>query len=340
MRRLLATGAVVTASLGVFAGDALADSTSTAQKKPTSSTTPGPPATPPQKASAKLYFDGVFVVHHGVVTLPGRNVAVHGFVFPYVAGQSVQINAYIGKKLLASRRMAVKPSAGKPYGSFTATVKAPRPGIVRVQVTHPRSSQMSGFFAQRAFAALNPHVGSGATGPLVDLIQQRLSALHVFVPQTGRFDEQTGLALDAYHRLLGWGEGSQNADQRTLAALMDGRGTFRVRYPNDGNHVEGNLGIQVLALINGSQVYRIYPISSGKPSTPTILGRFQVYYRVKGYLPDGMYYSSFFYRGYAVHGYDPAPDYPASHGCMRLPIIDAIGVFDWLSYGDWVDVYQ
>jgi len=83
----------------------------------------------------------------------------------------------------------------------------------------------------------------------------------------------------------------------------------------------------------------IYPISSGKPSTPTILGDFQVYSRVPGYLPDGMYYSDFFIRGYAIHGYDPAPDYPASHGCMRLPIVDAISAFNWLALGDWVDVY-
>jgi hypothetical protein len=46
-------------------------------------------------------------------------------------------------------------------------------------------------------------------------------------------------------------------------------------------------------------VHRIYPISSGKPSTPTILGRFRVYLKVPGYLPDGMYFSNFFYRGYA-----------------------------------------
>jgi lipoprotein-anchoring transpeptidase ErfK/SrfK len=96
----------------------------------------------------------------------------------------------------------------------------------------------------------------------------------------------------------------------------------------------------VLALIYGSTVYRIYPISSGKPSTPTILGRFRVYLRVPGYLPDGMYYSDFFHGGYAIHGYDPAPDYPASHGCMRLPVVDAISVFNWLNYGDVVDVYS
>ena len=48
-----------------------------------------------------------------------------------------------------------------------------------------------------------------------------------------------------------------------------------------------------------------------------------------------MYYSDFFSGGYAIHGYDPAPDYPASHGCMRLPITDAIFVFNWLLSATW-----
>jgi lipoprotein-anchoring transpeptidase ErfK/SrfK len=103
--------------------------------------------------------------------------------------------------------------------------------------------------------------------------------------------------------------------------------------------VEGDLSAQLLALIDHGRVQVIYPISSGKPSTPTILGRYRVYERVPGYLPDGMYYSDFFIRGYAVHGYDPAPDFPASHGCLRLPISDAISAFDWLALGDIVDVY-
>src|SRR5947209_19960522 len=104
-------------------------------------------------------------------------------------------------------------------------------------------------------------------------------------------------------------------------------------------HADSYLGLQLLDLINGSQVVAIYPISSGKSSTPTILGSFRVYRKTPGYLPDGMYFSSFFYSGYAIHGYNPAPDYPASHGCMRLPIVDAIWVFHWLNYGDWVDTY-
>jgi hypothetical protein len=212
-------------------------------------------------------------------------------------------------------------------------------GIVRVKVTHARTPQMLGFLAVRAVNSLSPHAGFGSGGAFVALIQQRLAALHLYVPQTGVYDQKTGLALDAYHRLLGWGT-SQSLDPATIGALMAGRGAFHVRYPHDGTHVEGDLGNQLLALIYGSKVYAIYPISSGKPSTPTVLGHFHVYERTPGYLPDGMYYSSFFYGGYAIHGFDPAPDYPASHGCMRLPIVDAISVFDWLNYGDVVDVYS
>ena len=128
-------------------------------------------------------------------------------------------------------------------------------------------------------------------------------------------------------------------DGRTISYLLDGFGEFKVRFPSHGRHAEGNLSLQLLALTDGSNVERIYPISSGKPSTPTVLGDFHVYSKVPGYLPDGMYFSNFFIGGYAIHGYNPAPDYPASHGCMRVPIVDATSIYGWLEIGNWVDVY-
>jgi hypothetical protein len=191
---------------------------------------------------------------------------------------------------------------------------------------------------RRSLGALDTHVRFGSRGAFVRLMQQRLAALHFYVPQTGVYDQGTGLAIDAYHRLLRWGT-SENLDGATIERLLDGYGSFRVRFSGHGRHAEGNLSLQLLALIDGSRVQAIYPISSGKPSTPTILGDFHVYSKVPGYLPDGMYDSNFFIRGFAIHGYDPAPDFPASHGCMRLPIVDAPSVFGWLAIGDWVDVY-
>ena len=324
MRRLVlsATAAAATLSLWLCAGPALAAGANAAVS-----------------GEAHLYLTGAFFVHRNAVTVPGRPVEVQGFVRPYVPGQTVEVKSYVGRRLVKTDRLRVKPD-GPSLGAFTERLRSPAAGIVRVRVTHARTPQMGGFSAQRALAALTPAVGFGARGLMVDLLQQQLAALHLYIPQSGVFDQQTALALDAYHRLLGWGEGNENADPHTIADLLDGQGAFRVRYPGDGKHVEGDLGNQVLALIYGSRVDRVYPISSGKPSTPTVLGRYRVYYRVPGYLPDGMYYSSFFTGGYAIHGYNPAPDYPASHGCMRLPISDAVSVFDWVAMGDRVDVYR
>ena len=333
MRRRLAT---CTATVGVAlvtlwlaAGAALAAGSP--------ATAPHAPASP-VKAQLHLYLAGTFAVHHDLVTVPHRAVEVRGFVRPYIAGQWVKVTATVGRRRFKSGRLRVK-LAGRNIGGFTVKLDSPAAGIVRVTAVHARTPQMVGFTGRRAVAALNPQAQSGARGLFVDLIQQRLAALHLYMPQSGVFDQQTALALNAYHRLLGWGEGNTSLDVRTVADLLDGRGTFHVRHPRDGRHAEGDLANQLLALIDGTHVQTIYPISSGKPSTPTVLGHFRIWYRVPGYLPDGMYFSSFFYQGYAIHGYDPAPDYPASHGCMRLPISDAISAFRWLGMGDWVDVY-
>jgi L,D-transpeptidase catalytic domain len=312
--------------------------TTTTSTSTTTTTTPAPPQPPAKRGSLKLYMFDAFFVHRQPVIVPGRMLHVDGVVRPYVPGQWVTVKSYLGRKLIKTDRLRIKPSPKHSYGRFSERLRSTGVGNVSVQVTHEHTAQLLRFKSTRTVASLNTNVGFGSTGPFVDLIQQRLAALHIWTPQTGIYDGGTGLAIDAYHRLLRWGT-SQSLGPNTVNAILNGTGAFTVRYPNQGRHAEGNLGLQLLALIDGSKVQYIFPISSGKPSTPTILGSFRVYRRVQGYLPDGMYFSSFFTGGYAIHGYNPAPDYPASHGCMRLPIPDAIPAYNWLTFGDWVDTY-
>jgi len=355
MRRQLAlyaaTLTAVIAALGAAAGSATADGTATATTPttttPPTTTAPTPPPktpppkskpAPPAKASITVLLPDAFVVSGKTVTVPGRTLTATGVVRPYVPNQWAIVKTFLGKKLIKTAKLRLKPASNHRSASFTEKLRSPGAGILRIKVTHARTPQQVGFSSERAVGVLNEQVGFGSRSPLVSLIQHRLADLHVYVPQSGVYDQHTGLAIDAYHRLLGRGF-SQEADPAAINALLNGEGSFHVRFPRDGKHVEGNLHTQLLALIYGSKVYRIYPISSGKPSTPTILGHFRVYLRDPGFLPDGMYYSDFFIRGFAIHGYDPAPDYPASHGCMRLPITDAISVFDWLAIGDVVDTY-
>ena len=285
----------------------------------------------------KLTLEGLFSVHGSGVSVPHRTVILSGTVAHYVPGQRLQLVASVGGHVFMRRALSIARRAGR--GHFKTTLRAPRAGRVRVELRHVRNRRMHSFVRSVGYTVLDNSAGPGAAGRFVELVQQQLAALHLYIPQTGVFDQGTELALDAYHRLLGKGEGHITLDPATLTDLLNGVGRFHVRYPSQGQHAEGDLSDQVLAFTDGSKVHWLFPISSGKPSTPTIIGNFQVYYKEPNYTPDGMFYSDFFHGGYAIHGYDPAPDYPASHGCMRLPMVDAIPAFNWIQMGDWVDTY-
>jgi hypothetical protein len=354
MRRHLASAtaalAASAASTGVLAAGASAATSTTPkptpqpghQATPVHGTKPGhqakakpAPRPAPAKASAKLYLYDAFFVGHHTVDVPGRTVTVTGYVSHYVPDQRISVSAHLGAKRIASSKVRLVKATHGDAGMFTAKFHPGKAGMLHLKAVHARSPRLQGFATGRGIEILPE---SPSSKLYTELVQDHLAKLHVYMPLSHTWDAQTELAVTAYHRLIGRGT-SSTLDHATLMDLLDGRGTFTVRYPHQGRHAEGNLATQLVALIDGAQVKRIYPMSSGKPSTPTILGSYQIYRRTPGYLPDGMYYSDFFIRGYAIHGYDPAPDYPASHGCMRLPISDAVSAFNWLDLGDWVDVY-
>jgi hypothetical protein len=323
-RLVLALAVLTLAAAGAPAG-ALAAGSSSKAARPVAATPVG------------VELQGLFSVHGQKVTVPERAVILSGMVARFVPRQKILLVASMGSHVFKRELLWIADRGGR--GHFQARLSAPQPGNVRVRLYHARNTKMLSFVRFASYTALDNKMPPGASGRFVQLVQQRLAALHIFIPQTGVYDQGTELALDTYHRLLGKGEGQTWLDPATLTDLLNGVGSFHVRYADHGAHAEGDLSDQVLALTNGSQVHWLFPISSGKPSTPTILGNYQVYRKQPGYLPDGMYFSDFFTGGYAIHGYDPAPDYPASHGCMRLPIVDAISAYDWIQMGDWVDTY-
>ncbi|HWC87263.1 MAG TPA: L,D-transpeptidase [Solirubrobacteraceae bacterium] len=306
----------------------------------TTPATPVPPAVPaPVDGHLRVALDRVFAVHRQDVTVTGQVLHINGVATPYVPGQVITVEVRRGRRLLKSETLRLRPSASGGDGRFSMRFSSPASGRLSITAVHAATAQQMRFAAAaKKLDVVVPRAGPGARGLFVSLIQSRLAALHYAVPRDGVYDQLTASAVLAYRKVRGWNR-IYSLDSGVVRGLLEGSGTFQVRYPNQGRHVEADLTDQTLALINGSKVYAIYPISSGKPSTPTILGTYHVYERTPGYLPDGMYFSSFFIRGYAIHGYDPAPTYPASHGCLRLPIGDAIAVYNWIQYGTTVDVY-
>jgi len=122
--------------------------------------------------------------------------------------------------------------------------------------------------------------------------------------------------------------------------LLMGRGAFRPRY-HTGHHVEVDISRQVMALVDGDKVVATFHVSTGKPSTPTVRGTYHFYRKDPGYNSEGMYYSVYFIRGYATHGYNPVPMHEAaSHGCVRNPIPFSVYIYNWINLGDAIHIYE
>ncbi len=271
--------------------------------------------------------------------LTGERLVVSGVVKPFVADQQVVVRFERDGRTVATHTVGVLP-ASNGTGRFRLGYASPRPGVVAASAVHVTSPQMSAFTAQaRSVRFIDANMSQGAHGPGVWLLQSKLSALHYAVPLNSVFDEGTGRAVIAYRKLTGLAR-VPSTDTRVFQLLRKGAGRFHVRYLRDGRHVEADLARQVLAEIErGGRVHRIYTISSGKPSTPTVLGRFQVYLKTPGVNSEGMVDSNYFIRGYAIHGYPEVPTYAASHGCLRVPIPDAPAIYAWVRVGTPVDVY-
>ena len=295
---------------------------------PTTPTTPVPPPAPVPVA-AKIRVALKHVGHVGrPLILAGHGFGVLGKVTPYVAGQRVVVRFRRLGRVVHQETVTIKRAAGGK-GRFLVGWAPKRRGKLRIDVTHDATPQMAAAHVNApGVEALADHAIFGATNRTV-LIMQRLLRQTGYVPNhRGLFGPKTARAVLAFRKMMSMPR-TTAVTPKFLSRLLK----------HQGRHAEGDLTHQVLALIDGDKVERLYPISSGKPSTPTVLGTYRIYMRTPGYLPDGMYYSSFFTGGYAIHGYDPSPTYPASHGCMRTPIPDAIEIYNWLALGDYVDTY-
>jgi peptidoglycan hydrolase-like protein with peptidoglycan-binding domain len=270
----------------------------------------------------------------------GKRIVLRAVVTPYVAGQSVKVSFYREGRRIEVRIVSVLPMRGGS-GQFRISFASRDAGLVQARAAHYATPLQAEFTARSPrFRFVWPNLGAGSQGQSVRLLQSELNVLHYVVPLNGTFDEGTGRALIAFRKMTGLGR-VEYAGTDVFDRIAHGGGSFRVHYPGDGRHVEADLTRQVLAEIErGGHVRALYTMSSGKPSTPTVIGRFQVYSKTPGENAEGMVDSNYFIRGYAIHGYHEVPTYAASHGCLRIPIPDAPAVFGWVQTGMPVDVYN
>jgi L,D-transpeptidase catalytic domain len=321
------------------AGPAAAQDPATSTTGPTGlSTTTAPAATlAPIKVRFKLENEGRLPVS-AVIT--GGRLRVVGSVTPYIADQTIFVRTFRGDRKLATRGVPIT-NAGNGVGHFVALIGVGgRPASLTVRISHPASDLQAGIdVAPRRLPVVSPSVAPGQRSAVVRLLQQELAELHYAVPSSGVFDDATQRAVIAFRKMTDQ-DRTDEANRAVFERLAVGAGTFKVRYPDQGAHFEGDLTHQVLAeVLPHGKVRRLYEMSSGKPSTPTVIGNFQIYLKTFGTNEKGMVDANYFIRGYAIHGYAEVPTYAASHGCLRIPVPDAEAVYSWAQYGDPVDVY-
>lgn len=266
-------------------------------------------------------------------------VKVRGTLTPYVAGQKVIVRFYRGAKKLRVVEVSVKRD-GK-VGRFTVGYAPKKTGRLTVRAVHRETDELASITAKGVGVDVLPRrVAPGAKGATVRIMQEHLDRLGYVVGKRGVFDARTARAVLAFRKVTGMARTSQ-ANEEVFARIARGGGRFKVKFPKHGRHVEADISRQVLALIGANgKVERIYPTSTGAPATPTILGSFKVYRKDQGTNAIGMVHSAYFIRGYAIHGYKSVPTYNASHGCLRVPIPDAMNIFRWVRYGTRVDTYR
>jgi lipoprotein-anchoring transpeptidase ErfK/SrfK len=306
---------------------------------PTTPTTPVEPPTPkPVAGKASMSVHGGQATKKTRYYAPSQEVVVRGVVKPAVPGEVLTLYALRHGK--ASKQVRRKVRRG---GRYEFRFKVGNAGGVRLVVKHRKSDAQAKFQTRReTIQVVNWQAGAGSSGVKVLLLQRGLLKMGFATPVTGSFDGLTANAVNVFRKTNGMGRDGY-ATTSVYAKVLRGEGAFKLRYPNSGTHgkhVEFDWSRQVLVLADHGKPYRVYHVSSGKPSTPTVFGSFRFYRQEPGTNSHGMVYSSYFIGGYAIHGYASVPNYAASHGCLRVPIPNALSIFRWVKLGDRIFVYR
>jgi len=210
---------------------------------------------------------------------------------------------------------------------------------IRTEVT-PNEGYASTVRVLRANVVL-PRLSLGARGVAVSQLGDQLRRLRYAAPSGGAFD---GRMLDAVYAFQKVHDLSRTGvvDARFWRALSSPR-MPSPRFEQPAAHIEVNKGLQVLYIVRGSRLALIVPISTaGVAGTFTPVGTFAVYRKVVGFDPSPLgtlYDPLYFTGGYAIHGNPSVPPYPASHGCVRIPMWVAPLLYRTVPYGETVYVY-
>jgi peptidoglycan hydrolase-like protein with peptidoglycan-binding domain len=179
----------------------------------------------------------------------------------------------------------------------------------------------------------------------VRAVQERLAELGYDVGEPdGNFGGRTSYSIMAFQKIEGLSR-TGDIEDGLLAALAAASPPGPLA-GGPSTRVEIDLNRQVLMLWVGGVRTRILPISSGNGEeycvdgecdiAVTPPGSFSIGRKAEGLeiAPLGeLWWPMYFNGGIAIHGSPSVPPYPASHGCIRIPMYAAPTLYDQVGRG-------
>jgi hypothetical protein len=261
-----------------------------------------------------------------------------GTIEPYVAGQRVDVSFYLNGHRVQHQKVAIAKGRGG-VGTFRAKVRIEEAGKYAVSAKHVATAALGGdSTVRKSWKVSFPSLHQGQCGDVIVGFKKAMRKMGYIANSGSCFGDKTARGVLAYRKVNGMSR-SYRAGAGLVKSVFAGKGEYKVVHPNAGEHLEAPLSKQVLVFAKGDEPFAVYPISSGKSSTPTVTGHFTFIRQEPGYNSHGMYYSFYFYGGYAVHGYESVPDYPASHGCIRTFIADQPEIYNRINFGEDIFVF-
>jgi peptidoglycan hydrolase-like protein with peptidoglycan-binding domain len=198
----------------------------------------------------------------------------------------------------------------------------------------------------KAKPAPPPGLGPGAKGPEIQAMEAKLDAMKYSVGKVdGVYDGLTTEGVIAFQKVNGLPR-TGRATPELLAKVTAASAPAPMMPDGGADRVEIDLKRQVLFVYKGGALLRTLMVSTGggyrycvdgacaKAVTPG--GSFRTTWRVLGKHTSklGVLYTPVFFNGgIAVHGAPSVPTYPASHGCVRIPMSASRWFYDTVPKG-------
>lgn len=266
---------------------------------------------------------------HGVrLFMPAR---VSGSLRPAQSGK-VLLRLMRNGKLERSKRVSVSS------GRFRTRFEIRKPGTHRVVASFDGENHAPGRARSTSSTPAMPSLAQGSRSIYVRALEGRLQELgYRLLGVDRRYTNTTADAVRAFNKVqrrTRVGSVSEST-WRALAAPIRPRPRSSIK----GYHIEVDQTKQVLYRVRRGRVITVVHVSTGAGGA-TRDGTYRFFRRVNGYSPNRLYYPVYFDGLRAIHGWPSVPTYPASHGCVRVPMWTAKWLSQKVDLGHRIVIYH